>query len=138
MQRSWLKSAAAVCVAAALFGRRDRAGRRSVPFVGNWKLTDVTNGNEMTYVLFQVEEKDGKLAGESAGRAAVAARASDDRKLQGRRQVDAVRHQVHGGTLVVKAYARKADAKNKAVLGSIVVNNHSSCSRSSPRPTTRN
>lgn len=60
MQRSWLKFTAAVCVAAALLAGASARAADKV-FVGNWKLTNVTTGNELTYILFQVEEKDGKL-----------------------------------------------------------------------------
>jgi hypothetical protein len=119
MQRSWLKLTAALCVAAALFAGASARAADAKGFVGNWKLTDVTNGNELTYVLFQVEEKDGKL---QAKVLAAPLLPEGETKIENFK-ADATGMQFDvkfaRGTLVVKAYAPKADAKNKDVLGSI-------------------
>jgi hypothetical protein len=119
MQRAWLKTAAAVLVVALFTGPCVRA---ESPFAGNWKLTDMTSGNEVTYLLFQVEEKDGK----TQVKALAAPRLGDDVSLQNfKSDAKSMRFDVKipTGTLEVIAYAPKADAKNKAVLGSMTLGN---------------
>ncbi len=121
MQRPWLKTAAVFVVAAALFGAATARAADPSPFVGNWKLTDVTSGNELTYVLFQVEEKDGKLAGKVLAAPLLPPGATiENFKADGKSMQFDVKF--NGVTLAVKGYIEKGDAKTKAVLGSISVN----------------
>jgi hypothetical protein len=59
MQRPWLKTAAAALVVTAIFA--GLSTRAESPFVSNWKVVDVSNGNEAALVLLKIEEKDGKF-----------------------------------------------------------------------------
>jgi hypothetical protein len=69
MQRLWPRAAAALALAAAalLAGAAGRADES--PLVGTWKLINLTTGDELTYALIQVEEKDGKLQAKLLGAA---------------------------------------------------------------------
>src|SRR5581483_5064824 len=116
MQRLWLKPLAAVLVAAALFVAAP--ARAASPFAGNWKLLDVSSGNEVALVLLQIEEKDGKLQGKALSSPLIANSAEvqnvkgDDKSLE----FDV---KFSGGTFHVKAYV----GKDKTVRGSINFNN---------------
>jgi hypothetical protein len=116
MHRAWLKAAALLAAALFVFAAGARRAPES-PFVGNWKLLDVSDANETALVLFQVAEKDGKpqakvlaapLLGKDVSEVSIDKFKVDDRAMQF--EVKSAR-----GTLLVRAYR----TRNKSVLGSI-------------------
>jgi hypothetical protein len=114
MQRLWLKSATAALVAVALYAG---AARAESPFVGNWKVLDVSTGNEAALVLVQVEEKDGKLSGKALSSPLLGGGASVE-NVKGDAKSIEFDVKFGGGTFHVKAY----QTKTKNVLGAITFN----------------
>src|SRR5260221_8464346 len=116
MQRPWLRTIVAALVVAALVSAAP--SRAASPFVGNWKLLDVSRGHEVGLVLFQVEEKDGKLqakvlAAPFLGDGVAIENVKSDGKML------AFDVKFANGPMSVKAYLPKPDAASKAVLGTM-------------------
>jgi hypothetical protein len=116
MQRPWLKTLAAALVATALFAVTP--ARAASPFVGNWKLLDVSSGNEVALVLVQIEEKDGKLQGKALASPLINNSASVE-NVKGDDKMIEFDVKFSGGTFHVKGHP----VKGKGVLGAINFNN---------------
>jgi hypothetical protein len=118
MHRPWLKTVAvALTVAALFFGAAVRGA--DAPLIGNWKIVNVSNGNENILALFQVEDKDGKpqatiLAAPLMGQGASIENLKSDAKSI---QFD-LKNTL--GVYHVKLYPGKADPKTKTIFGSMM------------------
>src|SRR5262249_12316047 len=115
MKRSWPRYAACALMLALYAGALGRGA--DAPYVGNWKVTDVTSGKEQVFALVQIEEKDGKaeaklLAAPLLGKDAKVENFKIDAKSM---QFDV---KIFTSTFNVKAYFPTAGAKNTDVLGS--------------------
>ena len=119
MQRSWPKFAVAALIVGVLFAGTS-TGANDTPFAGNWKVTEVSSGNEIVYFLIQVEETAGKpqakvlAAPLLRGNVDIQNLKSDGKSIE----FDA---KSSAGTFHTKAYLPRADAKTKDILGSIAV-----------------
>jgi hypothetical protein len=118
MPRSITKLAALVASAGAILALPAGATAAELPLAGKWKLVDVGRGNDVSLILFEIEEKDGKVTAKTVSSPIL----GDDLALRDLR-VDAtsVRFSFpfRGETIKVAAFAAKGDDKPKTLRGSI-------------------
>jgi hypothetical protein len=118
MQRPGLKIATGLLVVAMFSGAF--ASAREAPLAGNWKLLNVSTGNEQVVALFQVEEVDGRLEAKALAAPLLGGKASVENF---KAEPKTIQFDIKTPTSVfnVKLYAGDGDAKT--IRGSISFNN---------------
>ncbi len=117
MPRSMMKRSAAVLLAGAILVLGGRGVAAAPPLAGKWLLLDVSGGNEVSLILLEIEEKDGKPTAKN-----VSSPLGKDVVLEDVR-VDATSVRFtfpfRGTSIKVNAFAAKGDDKPKTLRGSI-------------------
>jgi hypothetical protein len=118
MPRSLLRLSAVVILAAAVLTIAGRAPAADAPLAGNWTFKDVTNGNDVTLAILQIEEKDGKTEVKS-----LSAPLLGDKMVLKNVRVDGrslhFDFEAGPGLITVSAAAAKGDEKPKVLRGTI-------------------
>jgi hypothetical protein len=117
-----MKSITAIGAALALTFVASAPANADSPFVGNWKVQNVSSASEPTYVLMQVEEKDGKLTAKALASPLLSNKASIEKFHA---DAKSMQFEVHAGQAVYrfKVYVPRDNAKSKDPLGSIRLGN---------------
>jgi hypothetical protein len=116
------KLPALVALAGAILALTGRAPAADPPLAGKWKLVEVSGGNEVSLILLEIEEKDGKTTLQSLSSPLLG---KEPVKLEDVRvDANSVRFSFpfRGSSIKVAVSAAKGDDKPKTLRGGIQIN----------------